>query len=84
MSVPLSELMRVLVSELLSVFLSELMWGAAVGTWRAETVTVECAVVADVGVGVGVGLNASGGCVVINVGACDASARVAYGVNDEA
>ena len=37
MSVPLSELMRVLVSELLSVSLSELMWvGVGLGAYRAK------------------------------------------------
>ena len=57
--------------------------GAAVRTKRAETVTLECAVGADVGVGVGVGVGASGGGVVIKVGACDASARVTCEANDE-
>ena len=44
--------------------------------------TVESAVGADVCVGVGVDVGAFVDSVVIQVGACDASARVTCGVND--
>ena len=45
--------------------------------------TLEAAVGAGVDVGVGVGVGAYGDSVVIRVRACDASARVACGVNYE-
>ena len=45
--------------------------------------TLECVVGADSGGGVGVGVGVYGGNVVIKIGACDDSARVICGVNDE-
>ena len=57
--------------------------GADDETWRAGTVTVKSAVGADVCVGVGVYVGALRDSIVIEVGACDASARVTCGVNDE-
>ena len=54
---------------------AELRWAMVVG--------LECVVSADAGVGVGAGVGNYGGSVVIKVGPCDVSGRVACGVNDE-